>query len=195
MRSCVLACYKIPYQEWAYRVDRFRVVLALLHIFGRALFLRPLNRDRQVALLILFFNGGATLALVVELLRLILTAQVVGLVLMRVLDDLVEEALLAIELAVVLRPSHFGLVVLARRNHISKTVIVEVVDIRNLICNVFRLGLRNSVDFERILGTALVSYIRQEHLVVIGPVLVGLLQQKLRVDAGITTGVELPPSL
>lgn len=130
-----------------------------------------------------------------ELLGLVLAPQVVGLVLVRVLNDLVEEAFLAVEFAVVLGPSHFGLVVLARSNHISKTVIVEVVDIRNLICNVFRLRLRNSVDFERILWTAFVSYVRQEHLVVIGPVLVGLLQQELRVDARITVRVELPPPL
>lgn len=196
--ACVLACCRNGLQGTTYRVNGLRLLLALLgvgHVFGRVLFRGPLNRNRKAALLILIFNGSASLPLVVKLFSLALAAQVVCFILLRVLDNLVEKALLAVELAVVLRPGDFGFVILAGRNHVGQAVIVKVVNIRNLVCNVFCLGLGNAVDLERILRATLLRNIGKKHLVVHCPVLVCLLEQELRVDARISVGVELPPPL
>ena len=52
-----------------------------------------------------------------------------------------------------------------------------MVDVGDLLGDIFYSRLLNSINFERVFGATLVAHVTKKHFVIIGPVLVSLLEK------------------
>ncbi len=139
--------------------------------------------------------SDASLSLLVEKIGLVFSANIVSLESFGSFDDAVKETLLALKLSVGLGPGNLHFSILLKSDNTSKVIVVGVVYASDLLGDILHSRLLNAIDFERVLRAALVAHVTKQHLVIVGPVLMSLLEEYKGVDRRLTLREELPPTL
>lgn len=94
-----------------------------------------------------------------------------------------------------LRPLNFHLVVDSGLRDAEQRVVRPVIAVGHLVADTARFGLLDPVDLEWVLGASFWLHVRQEHLVVIGPILGVLLELNEGSDFWVAPWEVLPPVL
>ena len=94
-----------------------------------------------------------------------------------------------------IRPLDFHLVVDSGLNDAEQRVVRPVIAVGHIVTDTAGFGLLDPVDLEWVLGASFRLHVRQEHLVVVGPILGVLLELNKGCDLGVAPWEVLQPVL